>query len=46
MAANLIWKPRKHGFIGVEYLRGFRENGDGNGDDANRIMMSVGFILP
>lgn len=46
MAANLIWKPREHGFIGVEYLRGFRENGDGNGDTANRIMMSVGFILP
>ncbi|MCA9086136.1 MAG: hypothetical protein KDA81_18890, partial [Planctomycetaceae bacterium] len=46
LAANLIWKPREHGFIGIEYLRGFRENGDGNGDSANRVMMSVGFILP
>ena len=46
VAANLIWQPSEHGFVGVEYLWGYRENGDGKGDDANRLMMSVGFILP
>ncbi len=46
LAANLIWQPREHGFIGIEYLWGSRQNRDSNADDANRLMMSVGFILP
>lgn len=46
LAANLIWRPTPSTFAGVEYLWGQRGNRDRQHDHANRLMMSVGFILP
>ena len=46
LAANLIWQPGKYGFVGAEYLWGYRQNRDALDSAASRVMMSVGFILP
>jgi hypothetical protein len=39
-AANLVWNPWKSVTLGMEYLRGRRENVDGASGDANRIVFS------
>jgi hypothetical protein len=41
VAANLIWKAAKRLDIGVEVLRGQRENNDGEDADANRVQFSL-----
>ena len=46
MAVNLIWRPNSHTFGGVEYLWGSRENYSTDVSDANRLMISFGFLLP
>lgn len=46
LAANLIWHPTPWTFAGMEYLWGQRENRDQQRADANRMMVSVGFLLP
>jgi hypothetical protein len=45
-AVNLIWQPNPYTFAGTEYLWGKRLNRDGEGQDASRIMVSFGFLLP
>lgn len=40
-AANLIWKAAERLEIGVEVLRGTRENNDGEDADANRVQFSL-----
>ncbi len=45
-AVNLIWQPTAHTFVGTEYLWGKRINLDSQGDDASRVMMSFGLLLP
>ena len=46
LAVNLIWKPIKRMFVGVEYLWGSRENKNGSLGEANRLQASFGFYLP
>ncbi len=46
MAANLIWQPTPYTFVGSEYLWGKRIDRDTSSDDASRIMVSFGFLLP
>lgn len=46
MAVNLIWQPTPHTFAGTEYLWGLRRNRDNLDSDANRLMVSFGFLLP
>ncbi len=46
LAANLIWQPTPYTFAGTEYLWGMRQNKDLDQADANRIMVSFGFLLP
>jgi DcaP outer membrane protein len=45
-AVNLIWQPTPYTFTGTEYLWGKRINLDSRGDDASRVMVSFGFLLP
>jgi hypothetical protein len=45
-AVNLIWQPTPYTFAGTEYLWGKRMNLDARGDDASRVMISFGFLLP
>lgn len=45
-AVNLIWQPNPYGFVGAEYLWGSRANFSGDESDANRFMVSFGFLLP
>jgi len=45
-AVNLIWQPTPYTFAGTEYLWGERMNLDSHSDDANRVMISFGFLLP
>lgn len=45
-AVNLIWQPTPYTFAGTEYLWGKRINLDSRSDDASRIMISFGFLLP
>jgi hypothetical protein len=37
-AGNLVWNPWKSVTVGVEYLRGRRENADGESANANRVL--------
>jgi hypothetical protein len=46
LATNLIWQPTESLFIGSELLWGLRVNNDGAEQDASRIMVSFGFLLP
>lgn len=46
LSANLIWSPRQHVKVGIEYLYGTRENVDGQSGHANRIQTSLIFNLP
>lgn len=46
LAVNLIWQPTPYTFAGVEGLWGKRTNLDLNAEDASRVMMSFGFLLP
>lgn len=46
LAVNLIWQPTPYTFAGTEYLWGKRINLESNGDDASRVMVSFGFLLP
>lgn len=46
LATNLIWQPTPHIFIGSELLWGMRLNNDGADQDASRVMVSFGFLLP
>lgn len=46
LATNLIWQPTKSIFVGSELLWGMRINNDGAQQDASRVMVSFGFILP
>ncbi len=39
-AAHLVWNPWASVTVGVEYLRGRRENADGASGNANRILFS------
>ena len=45
-AVNLIWQPTPYTFAGTEYLWGKRIDLDSNSDDASRVMVSFGFLLP
>ena len=45
-AVNLIWQPNPYSFAGAEYLWGSRENYSRDESDANRVMVSFGFLLP
>ena len=45
-AVNLIWQPNPYSFAGAEYLWGSRENYSRDESDANRMMVSFGFLLP
>lgn len=45
-AVNLIWQPTPYTFAGTEYLWGKRVNLDSNSEDASRVMVSFGFLLP
>ena len=46
LALNLIWQPTPQTFVGTEYLWGERRNSDFQDSDANRVMISFGFLLP
>ncbi len=46
LATNLIWQPKPSIFVGTELLWGMRMNRDGAEQDASRIMVSFGFLLP
>lgn len=46
LAVNLIWQPTPYTFAGIEGLWGKRTNLDRDADDASRVMMSFGFLLP
>lgn len=46
LATNLIWQPTESLFIGSELLWGLRINNDGAQQDASRVMVSFGFLLP
>ncbi len=45
-AANLIWQPTPYTFVGSELLWGKRIDRDLSSDDASRLMVSFGFLLP
>jgi hypothetical protein len=45
LAANLIWHFVDNAFVGVEYLRGMRENISGEDGTANRIQFSVKYTF-
>jgi len=45
-AVNLIWQPNPYSFAGAEYLWGSRGNYSGDQYEANRFMISFGFLLP
>jgi hypothetical protein len=45
MAANLIWYFVDNAFVGVEYLRGMREDISGEAGTANRLQFSVKYIF-
>lgn len=45
LAANLLWHFTDKAFVGIEYLRGTRENKDGASGDANRIQCSVKYTF-
>jgi uncharacterized membrane-anchored protein YhcB (DUF1043 family) len=44
-AVDLIWSPYKNVTVGVEYLRGRRENKDGNSGTADRLLFSSSFTF-
>jgi hypothetical protein len=46
LATNLIWQPTASLFIGGELLWGMRLNRDLAEQDASRLMLSFGFLLP
>lgn len=46
LAVNLIWQPNPYSFAGAEYLWGARENYSFDESEANRFMVSFGFLLP
>lgn len=46
LATNLIWQPTASLFIGGELLWGMRMNRDLAEQDASRLMLSFGFLLP
>jgi hypothetical protein len=46
LATNLIWQPTASLFIGGELLWGLRMNRDFAEQDASRLMLSFGFLLP
>jgi hypothetical protein len=46
LATNLIWQPTPYTFSGIEYLWGTRRNRSQDEADANRIMVSFGFLFP
>jgi len=46
LAVNLIWQPSKYTFAGTEYLWGTRRDLDMEIGQANRLMVSFGFLLP
>ena len=46
LAVNLIWQPNPYAFAGAEYLWGSRENYSLDQSEANRFMVSFGFLLP
>jgi hypothetical protein len=46
LAVNLIWQPNPYAFAGAEYLWGSRENFGLDSSEANRFMVSFGFLLP
>lgn len=46
LAVNLIWQPSKYTFAGTEYLWGTRRDLDMEVGQANRLMISFGFLLP
>ncbi|WP_276389350.1 DcaP family trimeric outer membrane transporter [Eudoraea chungangensis] len=45
VAANLIWHFIDNAFVGMEYLRGFREDFDGSRGYANRLQISVKYTF-
>jgi hypothetical protein len=45
LAANLLWHFTDKAFVGIEYLRGTREDKDGDSGDANRIQCSVKYAF-
>ena len=46
LAVNLIWQPTPFTFAGVEGLWGKRTDLNLESDDASRVMVSFGFLLP
>jgi hypothetical protein len=46
LAVNLIHQPKDYIFFGIEGLWGSRTNRDGAEQDASRITVSFGFLLP
>jgi len=46
LAVNLIWQPSKYTFVGTEYLWGTRRDYDMEVGQANRLMVSFGFLFP
>ena len=46
LAANLIWQPTPYTFAGTEYLWGLRRDRNDADAEANRVMISFGFLLP
>jgi len=46
LAVNLIWQPSKYTFAGTEYLWGTRRDLNMEVGQANRLMVSFGFLLP
>jgi hypothetical protein len=46
LAVNLIHQPKDYIFYGIEGLWGSRANRDDSEQDASRIMVSFGFLLP
>jgi hypothetical protein len=46
LAVNLIHQPKDYIFFGIEGLWGSRTNRDDSEQDASRVMISFGFLLP
>lgn len=45
VAVNFVWYFVENAFVGVEFLRGFREDIDGDDGTANRLQFSVSYTF-